>query len=464
MLTTSRRSALALGLGAIGLVLAYVAPFPAALLGLVVYVIALVAEPWTAVPLIVLTLPYSAQPRLIGSLELTTAEIATLLAAVVVGAWAIVHARLAQAEPRDGDHAGDARPDGAVWAAAAFLAAGLLSLLVTEYPKQSLRELRWVIAEPICLFFIARATLTSPQRIMVTLWAIVGAGVLAAMTSLADAAATGQLTNLASRLAYPYQSPNHLGLFLGRAAAVGVALACFGPGLTWSRLALVPIGLALLRTLSLGAWLGVIGATLTVTALRGRRWVTTVALVLIVGLIMLAFALPRERIVGRFDASQGTALFRLQIWESSLHMIADHPVLGIGLDNFLYQYRGHYMLPEAWEEPNISHPHNWALHFWLALGLPGLVAAIATILWMVRRARVLLMQPIGPADRIVGAATVGILVDTLLHGSLDNSYFLFDAAIVWWLVAAFLARAGSIHTTEKLGPARSRTMGAELPD
>ena len=54
-------------------------------------------------------------------------------------------------------------------------------------------------------------------------------------------------------------------------------------------------------------------------------------------------------------------------------MIGDHPLLGVGLDNFLYAYRSHYVLPTAWEEFNLSHPHNVVLDFWLRLGLPGLM-------------------------------------------------------------------------------------------
>ena len=30
----------------------------------------------------------------------------------------------------------------------------------------------------------------------------------------------------------------------------------------------------------------------------------------------------------------------------------------MGLNNFLYQYRTRYVLPDAWEELDLSHPHN----------------------------------------------------------------------------------------------------------
>ena len=52
-------------------------------------------------------------------------------------------------------------------------------------------------------------------------------------------------------------------------------------------------------------------------------------------------------------------------------MIADRPITGVGLDNFLYSYRGKYISPDAWQDPNISHAHNLILDFSSRLGLPG---------------------------------------------------------------------------------------------
>jgi O-antigen ligase len=460
----------ALALGAIGLAVASLLPPPVALAGYACYLVAVGLDPWVAIPLIILALPFSARPQMVGPIEISTAEMATLLGAVVIGAVAVRRSVPSFNRPGsrgEGEWATQ-RPTGADWAAAAFLGAGLVSLLVTEQPKQSLRELRWVIVEPIIFFLLARATLTTPARIRVALWSVVAAGVVAATASLVAAAASDELLTLATRPGFPYPSPNHLGLFLGRAAAVAAAIAFFGMGRNtsqaWAGVALVPIGLALLRSLSLGAWIGVSGAVLALAALKGRRWLVGTALGLIVALTVIAVALPRERTFGRFDPGSGTGLFRLQIWESSLRMVADHPLLGVGLDNFLYQYRDRYMLPEAWEEPNISHPHNWILHFWLALGVPGLVAAIGMTVWLVARARALFARPLNQIDRTVGAAAIATLVDTLLHGSFDNSYFLFDAAMLWWLIAALLtAAATSDKDPSGASQRQSRTMGPQSP-
>jgi O-antigen ligase len=429
-----------------------------ALVGYALYVLALSLQRWLAVPLVILALPFSARPHALGPLDIAVAEVATLLAALVFAAAAVGRfVRLGHA----GESAPRPGPSGGLLFAAAFLGAGLLSLLVTEYPKQSLRELRWVIVEPILFFLIARSALTRPARIQLTLAAVVAAGVLAAVSALVFAAASGELATFATRPAFPYRSPNHLALFLDRAAAVALALVVFGPGARWSGAALLPIALAVLRSVSLGAWLGIASAALTLAGFRGRRQLLATAAAILVAVTVLAVALPRERTLGRFDPASGTGLFRIQIWESSLRMIADQPVLGVGLDNFLYRYRGTYMLPEAWEEPNISHPHNWVLHFWLALGLPGLAAALGMIVWLARRARHLLTRPIAPLDRTIGGITLATLVATLVHGSFDNSYFLFDMAMLWWLIAALAEISPKPAAPEGVIP--SRKIPAELP-
>jgi O-antigen ligase len=321
-----------------------------------------------------------------------------------------------------------------------MLTAALLSLLVTDYPRQSLRELRWLVLEPLLLFYVARATLKETYHVRLALWSVVASGAIAALVALFSLVMQGTLFSAADRAANPYLSPNHLGLFLGRAGAVGLALALFAPlrALPTSVVSLPVILAALLRTLSLGGWAGFGAAAVAVTALHGRRWLAATVVSLLIVFLIGVVALPAGRTTGRLDPNTGTALFRLQIWSSSLRMLADHPLLGIGLDNFLYQYRAGYMLPEAGDEPNISHPHNWVLNFWLELGLLGLMSALGLLVWVARTAWRLVREPIEFDDRLVGAAAIGVFVDTLVHGSLDNSYFLVDAAVVWWLFVALL--------------------------
>jgi O-antigen ligase len=444
-----------------------VAPLPLVVVGAGLFVLAVLVLPWVGVPLVVLSLPFHLHPRTAAGLEVSVTELAIVLAV------AAVLLRRVALRRRDPDSPSVIPSPFVDWCVVLFLGSALISMLVSEYPKQSFRELRWLIVEPIAVFYLARMSLDR-QHIGLALWSVVGAGTLAALVALVSIGLDGDLLHVHARATAPYLSPNHLGLFLGRAMPVALAFALFA---TCGRIArrspllagicFAIMGLALLRTLSIGAWIGVGAATIALTALRGRRWlavsIVSLATLAVVALVLL----PPERTLARLDAGTGTGLFRLQIWSSALHMIADHPLLGIGLDNFLYEYRSEYMLPEAWEEPNISHPHNFVLHFWLQLGLPGLIAAFALLVWAALAAHRRFWGPAGPIDQALAAGVLGILIDFVVHGSVDNSYFLVDAAVIWWLCIALLliAEHGQKHGATVLDSgtgrraAASRSMG-----
>ena len=460
--------ALAVGLGA--LLAVGTASLLLALVGAALYFLAVAARPWIAIPTIVFSLPFYLHPRPIAGLEFSATEIAILIATTSVLGRAALEFTTAR---RQRPHPGPQRPTPlrplapsvVDWGAASFLLAGLLSMLVTEYPRQSFRELRWLIVEPLLVFYVARATLGNPGHVTATLWSIMLAGVLAAALGVATSISGG--ADPLARATAPYLSPNHLGLFLGRAGTIALALALFGPrrrtrlptSASWGSLAMIGVGL--IKTLSLGAWLGFGAAALALAWLRGRRWSAAAALFLVGIAVVALLALPPDRTTARLDPQTGTALVRVQIWQASLRMLADHPLLGVGLDNFLYAYRGRYILPEASEEPNISHPHNWVLHFWLQLGLLGLAAAIALMVWAAVSALQLFRTPGAAIDRPLAAATAGMLVDFLMHGAFDNSYFLVDMAVIWWIMLGLLAVRLSALRPLAPGPEPALTSGVD---
>ena len=114
-------------------------------------------------------------------------------------------------------------------------------------------------------------------------------------------------------------------------------------------------------------------------------------------------------------------------------MAADHPLLGVGLDNFLYAYRGRYIFDAAWQEPNLNHPHNILLDFATRLGLLGLLAGA----WLMGEAVRALWRAIRRADTAwlpVAAGLAGALAAMLAHGLVDHSFFLVDLAFVFFLI------------------------------
>ncbi|MGI9149477.1 MAG: O-antigen ligase family protein, partial [Chloroflexota bacterium] len=162
---------------------------------------------------------------------------------------------------------------------------------------------------------------------------------------------------------------------------------------------------------------------------------------LLVGVSGLAIAgvLPE-----RLNPLRQTGGFRLDLWLSSLEMLRDHPWLGIGLDNFAYLYQQVYLREGAAAEPNLSHPHNWLLHVWLELGVLGLFAFGWLLVRFARQARAALSSS---SSRCVAAGACGSMADLLVHGFIDNSYFLVDLAFVFWLTLALIWTDGRIDAT-----------------
>jgi O-antigen ligase len=318
---------------------------------------------------------------------------------------------------------------------ALFLVASLSSLLVTEYPLLSVRELRALILEPLLFFWLLHTLPGSASK------ALAGFLIAATVTALA-AIAQGPLgiggtsAEGVLRVQAWYPSANHLALMLGRAWPVLVAAALSGRQWVWLPAGIV--GLALVLTFSTGGWLGALAGTLVVLAVLGRQRLTfrvgaaaASGLVLVSGLA-IAGILPE-----RLNPLRQTGGFRLDLWQSSLEMVRDHPLLGIGLDNFAYAYQA-YLREGAVAEPNLSHPHNWVLHMWLELGLLGLVAFGWLVLRFWRNVSAALNQT---ESRWVVAGAAGAMADLLVHGFIDNSYFLVDLAFVFWLCLALVACA-----------------------
>jgi O-antigen ligase len=317
-----------------------------------------------------------------------------------------------------------------------FLVASLLAVLVSEYPLLSARELRAVILEPVLFFWLIVALPGAPRA---ALSGFLAAATLVALVAIAQVAfgLGGTEAEGVRRAQAWYPSPNHLALMLGRAWPFLLAL-----GFSRARAALLPaavVALALLLTYSSGGWLGAAAAAVAVVgALGWKRLAVTLAaiagmVVVVVGSLAVAGAnglaigslLPE-----RINPLRQAGGIRVDLWLSSLAMLRDHPLLGVGLDNFSYLYQQVYIREGGVAEPNLSHPHNWVLHFWLEMGLLGMAAFV----WLVVRFFQLALRQRG----WLVAGAVGAMVDTLVHGLIDQSYFLVDLAFVFWLMLALV--------------------------
>ncbi|MSQ42966.1 MAG: O-antigen ligase family protein [Chloroflexi bacterium] len=332
--------------------------------------------------------------------------------------------------------------DGLVVASVALGVAGTIAAVSSAYPNPAWREWRQIIIEPVTWFLLARQVARradAGRRLAIAL--IVGASAVSALAfgqwvlgiGLVDADGVER-----ARALYP--SPNNLALFIGRVAPLAVVLGLWpspeGNPLVrlWLRASVVAIVAGVAVTYSRGAWLAV-GITLLWI---GREWLNWRKIelkpsrrVVIFFTVALAFAIlvmSRSERLALVFVSGGTGLLRFSVWTGAVAMIRDQPWLGLGLDQFVYAYP-RYMGADAWREPNLSHPHQFLLDFWIRLGVPGMLLLMYVGVRLIWRLR--------PGNRLrnlnpLAIGTTGAFIVWAIHGLVDNSFFVLDLAYATW--------------------------------
>jgi putative inorganic carbon (HCO3(-)) transporter len=359
-----------------------------------------------------------------------------------------------------------------------FVLAAFTSAATADVKTLAFRDLIEVVLEPICFFgllllFTPLGDADRRERSFLLIGiSVVVAGLVPSFIGLGQLITGQHLVAVTGagyeRIIGPYAGPDNFGLLLDRTIPMALALLLVRPIFLRKSeyshptgrqrlgayrgtfvLALVLMLTALIFTFVLGAWLGSAIAVVMVLLVRFRHgwWLVAAAtFVLVIGVAL-----------GGGKAHSITEGKRLLIWQSAIHMIQANPILGIGMDNFQHWYapragdgvglnardqsgRCQHGLgyidnssKDALSEPCFSHPHNLVLDFWLSTGIVGLAAFLWlqfvfwSVLWRARN--VLSLSP-----ALLGAG--GAMLAGLLHGMVDNAYFLVDLSSLMWLLFA----------------------------
>jgi O-antigen ligase len=347
---------------------------------------------------------------------------------------------------------------------AAIVSLALVSGVAAEHWDVALREWRTVFLAAGAFALLLSITIRhSPaadanRRLLLSAW--LAGGTAVAVVALWQYISGEMLITAEGvrRVRGFYGSPNNLALYLDRTVMVGLALALFTRGRQrWLLLGATGLQLlALLLTFSKGSLLLGMPVGFAVLAVGGWRmwrreggsnrplWIVIGAAAL-VGVLLLPF-LSTERFQRLLDFSQGTTGFlRLHLWRSAWYMALDHPLLGVGPDNFLYAYRSGYILPAAWQDPNLNHPHNWLLDWWTRLGIPGLLLAL---LFFASGIRSLWRKNAATGRTFLNWGLLAAVGAALAHGLIDASYALPDLMITWVLLFGITTPSAETDSAE----------------
>jgi O-antigen ligase len=340
----------------------------------------------------------------------------------------------------------------------AWVILGFLSLGWAEYRGQALTELRVMILEPALFYLILRTTPLNQKIVLRLVDALILAGFVVAVVGLwqfvrGDAIITAEAG--AQRLASVYGSPNNVGLFLGRCIPFALALLISpidNPRRLLAAIMLTTMGAAVVLSQSVGAlFIGIPVSVVTVLLLAmGRRARYILLGFSVIAVIAFLISIQSERFARVLTFDSGTNFYRIRVWESAINVIRDHPVTGLGLDQFLYAFRGHYILPDAWQEPNLSHPHNEILDAWVRLGILGVFVFIFLEVGFWKYAtRAFRLNRAHPLVAALAIGMIGSMANLISHGLVDNSIYVQDLCYVYILLLALASQLSNIRAIDE---------------
>jgi len=241
-------------------------------------------------------------------------------------------------------------------------AGGVFTLEYTQ------RFLPFIVVTVVLVDVVAREV---PVRAV--LGAAVGGAVIAAVGALFSLVVGGD-----TRATGPLEDPNDLAYFLVVAMPLLIALP--------ARKLLVPVGALLAAgaaaTFSRGGGIALACAAAWLVVRRGvsvRAVAVTVAGLAVIGLGAVAFAGPvLDKALAEKKYIAGTNVDTRELrWQAAARMLADHPVLGVGLGGFRSSYAAASHNAEVDEQTPVA--HNIYLEIGAELGLPGLACFLGAV-------------------------------------------------------------------------------------
>ncbi|MCL4535054.1 MAG: O-antigen ligase family protein [Bacteroidetes bacterium] len=203
------------------------------------------------------------------------------------------------------------------------------------------------------------------------------------------------------------------------------------------------IGMAMLMSMSRGAWMGAFAALSLIMIARGRRTALVLAAVVLLGVLILAAGvfnmLPAaigQRVstaisyFGIFDVRYVTVTLenwpvveRMAQWQVAWEMFQDHYYLGVGPGSFPIMYADYAL--KDWPKA-LGHAHNIYLNMAAEVGLAGLLTYLVMVgswLWVAGR-RALQWQRTAPGSEVWALAVgcLAVLLAASIHNGFDNLY------------------------------------------
>jgi putative inorganic carbon (HCO3(-)) transporter len=398
--------------------------------------------------------PFVMEPKYIGHLTFAPTEI--LVGLDVLVAFLLIAFRRSPAPNWQ-----KLRASSFLAPACVFVVAITISTAIAPDRHLALHAFRERVVDPLAYFALLLLFVRTRAEWYWILGGILAGGLAAGAIGLGQFALQRDLSTVSGtgirRVEALYGSPDNLGLLLDRIVPIWLVLALALDRRIQFRLALWASGvflvIPLILTYSVGAWIaiGIVVSGVAALLRPWGKWVVLGVAVVAAGAVGVKYRSVQHAFQsGHANSTQA----RIDVWRSSLQMIRHRPIVGIGPDNFQRLYaptraenkyqrecvpgQG-YIQPGAGAEPCLSHPHDEFLDFWLSSGILGLISYVWLLYVFWRAGFQTWRRSSGASTRTLVLAVMSAMLAGMIHGLIDNSYFLVDLSLLFWLFCAVVS-------------------------
>jgi putative inorganic carbon (HCO3(-)) transporter len=301
----------------------------------------------------------------------------------------------------------------------------------------------------ILIYYLVVNNVRSVEQVKRLIWVMLGSAALVSLygfhqyffgakVSAAEWVDGEQFPDIKMRVFSTLENPNLLAGFLVTMMAVAAGMgyksnAAKSKMLLFSLVAM--FGGCLLLTYSRGAWLSVL-AIIGMYGFLCNRKIFWLLLLFPIAALFAHDALL-ERIMSIMNPTDTSSTLRIALWESTIAMIADKPLLGIGWGAYWMVYPEYDFFIN---NPNtkILHAHNMYLNIAAEIGIPGLIAFVTMMVGHVRLALASIGKTAPKWSSGVMLGIVGAICGLIVNGFTDYVLFSMQLSMLFWLLNALI--------------------------
>ncbi|GAE87230.1 O-antigen ligase family protein [Acetivibrio straminisolvens] len=238
------------------------------------------------------------------------------------------------------------------------------------------------------------------------------------------------------------KTDNHFAYYIG-GILITVIVMLYDKNKTFSKLNFLPIivfATALISAGSRGSLVAIV-ATLGIFAIYNKKYKTVfvMALIFIIGYFnfdKLPYDIQRTLLSITNKATTFSNTERLAIWNASIQMIKDHPLVGVGIDNWRY----YYLLPQYMQSVNIyPHAHNFYLQTGSEMGLAGLVLHILIFATSIYYSIYVFKRTKHEMRKCIALSSVMLIIFTAIYCMFNNPLFNSKPAMLFYIIVGLNA-------------------------